>query len=94
MSGQWLRSNKTTSRKAQLETVYDASRRVKTPVRSPGIFQAIKRLTLRFFEGGGSQLLAFMKGGNTIGPKKTCSGDMRDGDYWKIEFNTRNTDDR
>lgn len=91
MSGRWPRSNKTTSRKAQLETAYDACRAGKIPVHSPVISQAVRKLTLRLFEGGGAQLQAFLAGKNQKGPRKTCDGDVRDGDYWTIDFNLDNT---
>ncbi|KAL8765457.1 MAG: hypothetical protein Q9209_007484 [Squamulea sp. 1 TL-2023] len=40
----------------------------------------------------GSQLNNWMKGTNANGPKKTCDGDIKDGDHWTISFNLDNVD--
>ena len=95
MSGQWPQSNKKTTKMGPSETVFVAYPQEKIPVSRPHdrLYLWISFLTLTVSTGGGSQLSKWFDGSNANGPKKTCSGDMQDGDHWTVEFNLDNVAD-
>ena len=95
MSGQWQQPNKKTSKMAQSEIVFDVypARRILVRWLHYCLPQKLTSWLRVSFQGGGAQLLAFTRGTNQQGPRKTCKDAMKDGDHWTIDFDYDNIPD-
>ncbi|KAL8829995.1 MAG: hypothetical protein Q9191_001691 [Dirinaria sp. TL-2023a] len=65
-------------------------------IRQPNFSAGTVRNSLRCINAnenanGVAQLNAWLQGTNTQGPKKTCSGNVLNGDYWQVAFDTTGT---